>query len=226
MIKRIYEDGHKLSKDYEADQKESRDHSFYSSENHAWEEFLKGSDDALAELYNRFADKLFHYGTQITVDREIAYDVVQDVFLYVVVKKKQLGKVDSVKNYLYASYRRRLMRVLKRNRKLKLVEGYDRHDGFLIEVAEDFHAIGTPLTIDIKELLQKVCNQLPIRQREAINLYFFEQLSYKEIAQIMDMGHVRSARNLLYKALGNLAVSLKGHEGVVFLFPLALQLNL
>ncbi|UCS92010.1 sigma-70 family RNA polymerase sigma factor [Echinicola marina] len=185
-----------------------------------WDRVKMGEDEALAEIYTRYADKLFNYGTQITNDRDLAYDIVQDVFLYMVSKKHQLGEIKSVKNYLYSSYRRKLLRVLKRNRKIKLNEDYERLDGFKMEVEADFYALTTPFTLDIKKLLHKISNDLPVRQREIISLYFFEQLSYKEIAGIMDFSNLRSARNLLYKALNNMSEVLKKHEDVLFLLVL------
>ncbi|WP_186758040.1 RNA polymerase sigma factor [Echinicola salinicaeni] len=189
-----------------------------------WEGVKMGEDEALAEIYTRFANKLFNYGTQITHDRDLAYDIVQDVFLYMVSKKNQLGEIKSIKNYLYSSYRRKLLRVLKRNRKIKLNEDYERLDGFKMEVEAEFYALTTPLTVDVKKLLHKISNDLPIRQREIISLYFFEQLSYKEIAGIMGFSNLRSARNLLYKAINNMSEVLKKHEDILFLLPILLNM--
>lgn len=188
-----------------------------------WEGVLNGQDEALAELYTRYANKLFNYGTQITVDRDLAFDIVQDVFLNLVSKKEKLGKIISIKNYLYAAYRRALMRALKRNKRLKFNEDYDRNDGFQVDIEEDFYALTTALTIDVKKLLHKISNDLPVRQREIITLYFFEQLSYQEIAEVMAFTNVRSARNLLYKALNSMSQVLKKHEDMLFLWVILMN---
>ncbi|GGZ12968.1 hypothetical protein GCM10007049_00880 [Echinicola pacifica] len=196
-----------------------------SEEIFIWERLLQGSDEALAELYEKYANKLFNYGSQITTDRDLAFDIVQDVFLTLVSTKSQLSPIRSVKNYLFSSYRRRLLRQLKRNRKIKYESNYERQDGFLVTFEEDYYSISTPLTVDSRKLIENACNQLPIRQREVINFYFFEQLSYKEIAEIMDMSQVRSARNLLYKALKSLSISLKHNKELLRLLPLLLLLK-
>ncbi|MDN3670426.1 hypothetical protein QWY93_13980 [Echinicola jeungdonensis] len=47
-------------------------------------------------------------------------------------------------------------------------------------------------------------------------LHYFEGLSYKEIADMMGFGHVRSARNLLYKAVNGLSSILKKYHGDLF----------
>ncbi|WP_200978900.1 RNA polymerase sigma factor [Echinicola sp. 20G] len=195
------------------------------TDNQLWESILKGSDEALASLYSRYANKLYNYGTQITLDKDLAFDVVQDVFMYIVSKKLGLKKIESIKNYLYASYRRRLLRLMKRNRKIQLNGEYHRSDGFMVEMDESFYALSTPLTIDVKKMLEKICNDLPVRQREVITLYFFEELSYQEVAEIMDMSHVRSARNLLYKAIANMQKALKGKEDLIFALSLVFPLH-
>src|SRR5690606_25688256 len=53
-------------------------------------------------------------------------------------------------------------------------------------------------------LLEKACNTLPERQREAIILYFFEELSYAEIAEVMNIGKISSTRALVYRAIDSL----------------------
>jgi RNA polymerase sigma-70 factor (ECF subfamily) len=63
---------------------------------------------------------------------------------------------------------------------------------------------------DRLQILINACNRLPVRQREAIALYFFEQLPYKEIARVMGMGKVASARILVYRALHSLKGLLGG----------------
>ncbi|GAB3664827.1 sigma-70 family RNA polymerase sigma factor [Echinicola sediminis] len=202
-----------------------RDHGLFANQtdHQIWEGVKSGQDEALAELYTRYANKLYNYGTQITLDHDLAFDIVQDVFLNLVSKKEKLGQILSIKNYLYASYRRALMRALKRNKRLRFNEDYERYDGFHVDIAEDFYALSTDLTIDVKKLLHKVSNELPVRQREIISLYFFEQLSYQEIAEVMAFTNVRSARNLLYKALNSMSEVLKKHEEMLLLWVILMS---
>ena len=52
-----------------------------------------------------------------------------------------------------------------------------------------------------KQVVQHVINGLSNRQREAIYLYFFENIGYESIAEIMSMKEVKYARTLFYRAL-------------------------
>jgi len=53
------------------------------------------------------------------------------------------------------------------------------------------------------EKLQKIMNTLPERQKEALYLRFYGELSFSEIAKTMDIS-TRAVYKLIYKALDNL----------------------
>lgn len=90
------------------------------TESTLWLEFQQGSDAALATIFERYAHKLFHYGKQFTKDAEIINDAVQDVFYQVIRSKHKLGLAISIKYYLFSSFRRRLLRLLKQRKRIVL----------------------------------------------------------------------------------------------------------
>ena len=55
--------------------------------------------------------------------------------------------------------------------------------------------------------LNQCLEQLTDRQKEAIYYYYFENFSYEQIKDIMGMHQIRSARNLIYRALAALRKS-------------------
>ena len=52
--------------------------------------------------------------------------------------------------------------------------------------------------------LKKALASLELKEREAIYYFYYEKLSYEQIAIIFEFSHVSSARRLIYRALGNL----------------------
>ncbi len=142
-----------------------------SFDKNLWRDFKEGSEDALMELYNLYADKLYNYGTQITYDKELIRDVVQDVFLYLVQNRKTIKQPDSIKYYLFACFRRRLMKALRRNKRISYAENYEREDGFQIAVEEGIKSIDTQFTLGTKRMLEMASNKLPVKQREYAALF-------------------------------------------------------
>lgn len=165
-----------------------------------WDDFINGDDAAVSFIYRKYAGMLYNYGRQFAED-ELVRDCVQDLFFDLIRSRKRLGKVLSVKAYLYSSLRRKIARKLKKGR-------FEIEENLLDEKAKFYMSIAsdgtTPMDSFISkrlEILKDACNGLSTRQREAIMLYYFEELSYREIADIFGMKKVASARILMYRAL-------------------------
>ncbi|UCS91800.1 sigma-70 family RNA polymerase sigma factor [Echinicola marina] len=180
-----------------------------------WREFQQGSELALAKIFKLYAHNLFNYGRQITAHEDLVNDAIQDVFYQLIKSKHKISTANSIKYYLFSSFRRRLMRLLKQKRKMICEENIEKEGQFLMSIDPDYHSIQTMFTLDQKKVLEEACNQLPVRQREILSLYFFEGLSYKEIASVMDFSQVKSARKLLYRALDSLNTRLHKHKDIL-----------
>lgn len=169
-----------------------------------WRDFLKGSDLALANIYRNYAPGLYNYGRQITTNDELVRDSIQDVFFELLKNRGKLSDAVSIKFYLFASLRRRIFRQLKKHSKIVLQEKWINQDGFQFEANNEIRYVYECFSPDQKKLLQQACNKLPCRQREAITLYYYERLSYGEVAEMMGFAQVKSARDLVYRALDSL----------------------
>lgn len=172
-----------------------------------WIEFLKGDDMALAQIYRKYSPKLFNYGRQFTANDILVQDAVQDVFFQLVDNRGSLGVAQSVKFYLFASFRRLLMRSLKKEKKY-IGKEHVEEQGFLIMIDPDYYVVDGHLTDSQKKTLQNSCNELPVRQREIIIMRFFENMDYAEMAEIMGLANAKTVRTMLYRALNRLAEKL------------------
>ena len=170
-----------------------------------WSSFKQGNWDAYASLYNNYYGPLNNYGYKFTSNSKLIEDAIHDLFVRLWITRSNLGDPASVKNYLYKSLRNTLIRKIKTEEKYTGIDTEDYPSGF--EVSYNSQA---DLAIEEKEFSGKVkniINSLPPRQKEIINLRFYEGLSYDEIADIMGIG-INSAYKLLYKALENLQQTL------------------
>ena len=175
-----------------------------------WEAFIAGDDKALAYIYNTYANKLYNYGKQFTKKEEMVQDAIQDVFCELIQSRKKLAKTTSVKFYLFACIRNRVMHALRKEDKYLHIHIESKEAGFQVELLSENSFFRKFFNQETKTILENTFNNLPIRQREAIMLYFYEDMSYQEIADIMQIGKVKSARALVYRALESLSKNL--HE--------------
>ena len=110
-----------------------------------------------------------------------------------------MGQVNNPKVYLMISLRREILS-FKKSRKDKHHD-YAENDGFYFELNEFEKNDKIPPIL--QDFLQKTINSLPKQQRELIHLFFYHELSYTQISEIMGIS-IPSARNLMYRTLLNL----------------------
>src|SRR5690606_5747097 len=76
-----------------------------SDDNALWQSVRKGNDLAFSNLYQRFSNLLFNYGMHFCHNRELVKDCIQELFTSIWTKRETLTDIDSVKYYLFKSYR-------------------------------------------------------------------------------------------------------------------------
>lgn len=64
---------------------------------------------------------------------------------------------------------------------------------------------------EYKVIIRASIAGLPDRQREAITLYAFEQMSYREIAEVLEMP-INTVKTLIHRARASLAGDLEKYE--------------
>ncbi len=172
-----------------------------------WEDFLKGSKEAYAFMYETYARPLYNYGYKIAQDQQLTEDCLQDLFLTILETRERLGKTDSIKYYLMRSLRRGIVRKLTASGpagRFLNADGSDRDDiDFRIEFTYEPTWLDSQISKERSDALLHELNQLPARQKEAIFLKFFDNLSYEEIAGIMGIEQT-SAYKIIYKAIASL----------------------
>ena len=180
-----------------------------------WEHFRKGDEESLIYIYRRYADDLFNYGCQFSGRKEYLRDCIQELFCDLIDQRKKLSPVQSVKGYLFASLKRRILRGLKREEKVRYRD--TATNNFEIEFSIKSVSLSQTFNKEDYAIIEKQLNTLPVLQREVILLHFYEGLSYREIAEIMGI-KVKSARALTYRALESMAKKLSPYRGAFYTF--------
>jgi RNA polymerase sigma factor (sigma-70 family) len=132
------------------------------------------------EIVRRFEIPLFQYARRITGDRDQARDVVQDTFVKFQCNGA-LRRDDEPATWLFTVCRNAALNVCRKERRMMYVEEQ------LIEARESEQ----PMPFDQLEqkeatgFLLRIVSTLPVRQQEVIQLKFQNDLSYQQIAEIM-----------------------------------------
>ena len=172
-----------------------------------WDRFRHGNKAAFDLIYERYFQVLCSYGDKFCKDTQVVEDVVQELFIYLWTRKADLGKTVAIKYYLFLCLRRKLLRKLtQENRRNSILSSHENFCSFDLTLQKD------PSTfLESEELLKnlaKALDKLTDRQKEAIYLKFYNNLSFQEVALVMGI-EVRSSYNLISRSLEALKTNMR-----------------
>jgi RNA polymerase sigma factor (sigma-70 family) len=162
-----------------------------------WRLFRQGSQAAFARIYQQEVKDLYAYGWKICYDRDVVQDCIHDLFCYIWEHREGLGETDNIRRYLCTALRRNIVTQLK---SVPAVEHPSEHPHV---PAYDSVWIAQQTAYDNAQRLSLAFGALPSRQREAVRLTYFQNLSSAEVAVVMNI-HRRAVYKLLAKAINNL----------------------
>ena len=165
-----------------------------------WKKFKSGDQGAFSALYRHHYASLYFYALKSTGCATQAQESVQDLFVTLWNRRPGLGDVQQVKPYLFKALRS----ILSRRPMLPFdaLSGTEETSGALQFSPEDF-LIAQEEDAYRQETLAQVLNGLPPRQREAVYLRYYEDLSYQQIAEVLHINY-QSVVNLIYQAFKEL----------------------
>lgn len=168
-----------------------------------WNAFREGDEEAFAYLYRKFSPILYSYGYHLCRNRDLTEDCIQDLFVHLHGHRSRLGETDSIKFYLYRSLRRRIAEKAQANSRWSYDEDVNTPLEFELELPAEAQLLDDQTAQDHRKKLNYLLNRLPKRQKEALYLLYFDELSYPDIAALMGL-EVKSVYNLIYNALVSL----------------------
>lgn len=137
-----------------------------------------GSEEAFTSLYHKYCDKVRLYYTNDSTTEE----VVQEVFIKLWDIRSYVNENENLEGLLFIITRNMIFSNSKKNfnetfYKMSILAAYDK----AYDIEEELHAK------DLRIYIERLVNELPPRQKEVFYLSRHEQLSYKEIAERLDI---------------------------------------
>jgi len=167
--------------------------------------FIKGEDEAFEGLMAKYQRPLFYLVRAMVRDTEEAKDITQDAFIKAFNNLHRLKKRDQFKSWLFKIA---VNRVRDHFRSKKEKEEFDP------SMESDLPSLEARcIQIDLKEKIREEMDGLPSRQKEVFILRIFQDLDFKEIAQILEI-RSKTARAHFHFALKKLREQLR-KKGVV-----------
>lgn len=165
-----------------------------------WNDFRAGNHSAFTSIYRNYVSLLYNYSTSITPDRELIKDCLHDLFVELWKNHHNLGETTSIRYYLMASIKRKLVRHLEtQQRHFQHQQAYYSENPDVIG-SHEHRLVAFEEEQRFSETLNESFKYLTKRQREAISLKFFHDMDTDQISNMMKI-NPQSVYNLIFGAL-------------------------
>jgi RNA polymerase sigma-70 factor (ECF subfamily) len=142
-----------------------------------------GDKEAFGTLIIRYEDKMTRYARRFLSSGADIQDVVQEVFIKAYVNIKSLDTRRRFSPWLYRIAHNECVNVLKKKSREK-VSFFDL-DVVFPHLPSPKHADDDLARDDMRRALDARMNELPVKYREVLILYYFEEMEYQEIADVL-----------------------------------------
>lgn len=177
--------------------------------------YVRGNNRAFDELLSRNQSKLFSYILFVVRDEDKANDLFQETFVKVITKLHQGRYVDSGKfgAWIMRIAHNVIMDWYREQRSRNLIEPTDENDlsnlsgNEILDSNVENRYVNDQIMVDVKNMM----NMLPPTQREVVFMRFYQDLSFKEIAETTGVSINTSLGRMRYAIL-NLRRMSKEHK--------------
>ncbi len=167
--------------------------------------YIDGNNDAFDELLARNQSKLFSYILFVVRDEDKANDLFQETFVKVITKLHERRYVDSGKfsAWIMRIAHNVMMDWYREQRARNHVELAEENDlsnlsmNDVLDINIENRYVNEQVMTDVKKMM----NMLPPTQREVVFMRFYQNLSFKEIAELTGVSINTSLGRMRYAIL-------------------------
>lgn len=167
--------------------------------------FKEGNESAFNYLVLKYQKKIYWVVRKMVIDHDEADEITQEVFIKLFKSLKDFRGESALYTYIYKIAINYSLNYLKKQKSIfsktkifseeeyKISSGENQQDELIDESAR-------------KQLLKEAINMLPNQQRAVFNMRFYDNLSYDEIANILNksVGGMKANYFHAVKKIGNI----------------------
>lgn len=139
-------------------------------------------DTGFQKLVDEYQQKLYWHIRRMVIHHEDANDVLQNTFIKIYKNLHKFKAESKLYTWMYRIATNESISYLQKNKKNQL--GHTSEDLFSLE-----ESLKADSYFDEKEVyiaLQKAISLLPAKQKAVFSMRYYDELSYKDISQILD----------------------------------------
>ncbi len=167
----------------------------------------------LKEIYHNNYNYLYYYGLKLSGSKEITKDCIQDLFIQFWLNPDQLNHVRSIQFYLLKCLRRRILKIIGKERRNNMINSFTYQSETAVKSVEE-EVIENENDFNLEQKFVNARKELSVRQQEVLYLKYNLGYNYSMICEIMEIKY-QSVRNLLSESIKLLRIKLDSENAII-----------
>ncbi len=142
----------------------------------------EGDIKAFEQLFRFYYTPLCLYASGITGRRDVAEEIIQELFYKLWKDREQIQIFRSVKSYLYGAVRNQSLQYCEQE---AVRNQYREHMASFAEESPDSSPLEELEDRELEEAIERTLEKLPERRRKIFQMHRWQGLKYKEIAETL-----------------------------------------
>ncbi|HKO80559.1 MAG TPA: RNA polymerase sigma-70 factor [Chitinophagaceae bacterium] len=142
-------------------------------------------ETAFTQLYLHFGKKLIHFSISLVRSKEIAEELVEDVFVKLWANRDHITEIENLTVYLYVAVKNKSLNALSQKAKELVAASFDYLDTTVDEFATDPYDL--MITAEMMGRMHQAIESLPPRCKMIFKLIREDGLRYKEVGDILNI---------------------------------------
>ncbi|HUC82576.1 MAG TPA: sigma-70 family RNA polymerase sigma factor [Flavisolibacter sp.] len=184
-----------------------------------WEDFVAGDKNAYAAIYRTYYPLLFNYGHNFITNTALIEDCIQEIFIQFWMNRTKLETVHSMRSYLFVSFRRALLKAADNGKQTGPLT--EEETGFSFSLSLDQVMIDRETIYERNINLKSAVEKLTGRQKEAVFLMYYQNMSYEEISVVLQISK-KATYKLMARAVSELRTFYRQAVGTLLLLLILL----
>lgn len=182
--------------------------------------YIQGNENALSVLLEKHQDQIFHYILSKIKNRDIANDIFQDTFIKVIrtLKSGNYNEEGKFLPWITRIAHNLVIDYFRRESKVRMISESSSHsDDYNIFTLISDDGLNVEQQITKSEIETQITNfveYLPESQREILMMRIYQDLSFKEIAELKDIS-INTALGRMRYAVMNIRKMMDKHGAVI-----------
>lgn len=141
-------------------------------------------DKAFQDLLDQYHERIYWYIRKIVITHENADDVLQNTFIKVYKNIHSFLGKSSLTTWIFRIAHNEAIRLLEKKNKMRFSPIDDIKPSYLEGLTQDIYFDGDKVKLRLHEIIE---SKLTHKQRKVFNMKYFDDLSFRQIAEIADL---------------------------------------